>query len=138
MANPGTVFDDEINRMEPGLDRAILRVIAFHPGKAKAVAKSDLVTDLRQMGFGGQLSFATFERKIRLVIVELRKSGHLICSSSGEGGYYLAATVEEYEEFAQVEYRSKIIDMSETLREMDAAAKKVFGARAVKGQLPLI
>ncbi len=135
---PAQQFDEEIQRMEPGLDRAMLRILGFHVGKERAIDKPDMISDLRKLGFGGSLSYATFERKCRLVIAELRKSGHLVCSSSGDGGYYIAKDYAEYEQFRETELNAKIIDMAETMRMMDAAAKKVFGARAVKGQLPLI
>ena len=126
---PRTVYDEEIVQMEPGLVRAVLQVMRLHVGKAKAIEKPDLIDDLRKMGFGRELAYATFERKVRRAVVELRKDGHLICSSSGDAGYYLAADWAEYEEFSQVEYRSKIVDMSETLRAMDEAAKRKLGRR---------
>jgi hypothetical protein len=71
-------------------------------------------------------------------VAELRKLGHLVCSSSGDGGYYLARDLGEYNEFSQVEYRSKIIDMAETLRAMDQAAGKRFGGDVPAEQPSLI
>lgn len=128
-------YDEEVRQLDPGLVRAALSVLRFHVGKDMAIEKPDLVGDLRKMGFGGDNSYATFERKIREAIHELRNDGHLVCSSSGDGGYYLAADWQEFEEFAQVEYRSKIIDMSETLKAMESGAAKRLGKRPLpKGQ----
>jgi hypothetical protein len=137
--SPRSFYETLIAQMPAGLERAILRVLSFHIGKDQAIDKPDLLKELRRLGFGkkardlnAQTSYETFERQARLCIVELRKHGHLICSSSGDSGYYIASTVEEYEEFAQVEYRSKIVDMSETLRAMDEGAKRVFHTPAAE------
>lgn len=120
-------YDEEIQQMEPGLVRAALRILSFHIGKENTIKRSDLVEDLRIMGFGNNLMPITFDRHMRAAVAELRKQGALVCSSSGDGGYYLARDRFEYDEFSQVEYRSKIIDMAETLRAMDQAAAKRFG-----------
>ena len=131
-------YDDEIKQMEPGLERAALRVLAFHIGKEQTIKRLDLVEDLRSLGFGANLAPVTSDRHMRAAVAELRKLGHLVCSSSGDGGYYLARDLAEYAEFAQVEYRSKIIDMAETLRAMDQAAAKRFGGDLPAEQLSLI
>jgi hypothetical protein len=126
MAN--RLYDEEIRQMEPGVVRAVLRVLSFHIGKENTIKRLDLAEDLRRMGFGSNLVPLTFDRHMRAAIAELRKDGHLICSSSGDGGYYLARDRAEYNDFAQVEYRSKITDMADTLRAMDQAAARRFGA----------
>jgi DNA-binding transcriptional regulator PaaX len=128
MAN--RIYDEEIRQMEPGLVRATLRILAFHIGKENTIRRSDLVEELHRSGFGSLLVLNTFDRHMRAAIAELRKDGHLVCSSSGDGGYYLARDRAEYNEFAQVEYRSKITDMAETLRAMDQAAARRFGSDA--------
>jgi hypothetical protein len=120
-------YDEEIQNMEPGLVRATLIVLSFHIGKENTIKRSDLVENLRLMGFGHYLMPITFDRHMRAAVAELRKQGALVCSSSGDGGYYLARDRFEYDEFSQVEYRSKIIDMAETLRAMDLSAAKRFG-----------
>lgn len=137
MPKPKNVFDEEIGAMQPGLDRAILRVLGYHAGKDQAIDKDELIRQLNLLGYGNKLRYATFERQIRLTIVALRKNKHLICSSSGEGGYFIARDRAEYDEFAQVEYRSKIIDMSETLRAMDEGAQHAFGLDAPAEQARL-
>jgi hypothetical protein len=124
--SPHSFYETLIAQMPAGLERAILRVLSDHIGKENTITKPKLLQDLARLGFHQH------ERQARLCIVELRKHGHLICSSSGDSGYYIASTVEEYEEFAQVEYRSKIVDMSETLRAMDEGAKRVFHTPAAE------
>ena len=65
---------------------------------------------------------------MREAIKQLRRQGHLICSMPGvDGGYYMAKSSAEYEEFRQVEFNAKITDMLETLRAMDAGARSQFG-----------
>jgi hypothetical protein len=135
MSSPKEIYEAEIRELEPGIKRAVLRVMSAHIGKGKTVSKSDLLADVRRLGFGGDLAATTFERKVRLAIVELRKEGHLICSSSGDGGYYVASTWQEYDEFARVEYREKITDMAETLRAMDNAAAQTIGPASAQGRL---
>ena len=118
---------DIIEEMDPGLERATLRILNGHQGKDKTISRAAMVIELGKLGFGNRLSTVTFERQVRRCIVRLRKTGHLICSSSGDGGYYLAADLKEYDDFSEQEYRSKIIDMSQTLIAMDKAAKAQFG-----------
>ena len=52
----------------------------------------------------------------------------LICSAPGEdGGYYLAATREEFNEFCDRELHPKAMDMLETESAMKAAARRMWG-----------
>lgn len=127
-------LDEIIGQMEPGLERSTLRVISQRKGIDNAISRASLAAALNSLGFGRDLTPATFDRKIRATIVELRRLGHLICSSSGEGGYYMAANRAEYDEFSLGEYRSKIVDMSTTLKAMDIAADRQFGKLTPGGQ----
>jgi hypothetical protein len=127
-------MDEIIGQMDPGLKRATLRVLSQHLGSENTIGRDALAANLHMLGFGRELTPATFDRKVRATIAQLRKEGHLICSSSGEGGYYLARTRGEYDEFSSGEYRAKIVDMSETLRAMDVAADRQFGKFIPGGQ----
>jgi hypothetical protein len=123
-------YDTLIASMPAGIERALIRVLSGHIGKDNAISKAQLITDLSKLGFH------VAERQVRSEITELRKQGLLICSSSGDGGYFFAETPEEYEEFVQVEYRAKIIDMSETVRAMDDGARQVFSVPAEAAKQP--
>ena len=58
----------------------------------------------------------------------LRRAGHLIGSAAGEnGGYYLICSLDEFNEFMQTEFLSKIRDMSITAHSLTHAATKKFG-----------
>ena len=132
-------YDEMIQEMDPGMERATLRVMSQHEGADHMISRVGLVEALSLLGFGKDLEPVTFDRKCRIAISALRKAGHLICSSSGGlGGYYMASSREEYEDFAAAEYRSKIGDMAATLAAMDSAAARVFGRQAPAGQERLI
>lgn len=120
MTTPRQFYEILISNMPAGIERAMLRVISFHVGKDAAISKPQLLTELKRLGF------PTNERSARLCIVDLRNNGHLICSSSGEGGYFLAATMEEYSEFVGREYESRIRELAQTKAAMDAGAKSLF------------
>lgn len=105
------------------LGSAILYVLSWHQGRDRAIGRDDLVhsPEIRATGFG--------ERVVRDTIRLLRRQGHLICSTPGvDGGYYLAADWEEFNEFARAEYQAKIADMAETLAAMKAEATRRWGS----------
>jgi predicted DNA-binding transcriptional regulator YafY len=123
-------YQEEIKEMPVGLDRALLRILSFHPGREKAVGGSDLRSLAAVSGFRVQ------ERTLREALKQLRRQGHLICSAPGEnGGYYLAANMAEFQEFARMEFEGKIADMSETLNVMRKAAVQQFGEGVQMGLL---
>ncbi len=105
-----------------GLERAILSVLDYHHGREKAIGRDELVNDLVGMGYREN------ERVVREAIKQLRRQGHLICSIPGnDGGYYLAGSLAEFDEFDRCELGAKIADMSETREAMRKAAREKFG-----------
>ncbi len=105
-----------------GLEKAILEVLNFHEGRDQAIGRGELVAILERRGY------QRTERTMREAIKQLRRRGHLICAMPGEdGGYYLAASLEEFEEFDRLEFGAKIADMSETRQAMCQAARRKFG-----------
>lgn len=122
MNKNGNRYEQLIHQMSAGLDRCLLRILGYHLGREQAIGREALVTEAAHMGF------AMHERQIREGIKSLRRKGYLICSAAGEdGGYYLAASRQEYEEFRLAEYAGKIADMVETMQAMDSAAREQFG-----------
>ena len=114
-------YETELESMPPGLDRAVLRVVSAYK-TAAPIPRGTLVIAV------GMNGFHVSERQVRETIKTLRRQGHLICSVPGnDGGYYMAASLEEYREFRKNEYAAKISDMSETMRAMDDAARAQFG-----------
>lgn len=105
-----------------GADRCILRVLSFHVGRSRAVVKGELLQRVRDHGFD------LGEREIRAAINQLRKDGHLICSVGGTGGgYYMAGTALELEEFLERELHSRAMDLLEQEKALRGAARKVWG-----------
>ncbi|MGA2504228.1 MAG: hypothetical protein ABSG01_09080 [Anaerolineales bacterium] len=121
-------YDLLLADMPAGLDRALLRVLTFHVGKGKAIGRVSLLVGLRLEGF------EVNERQARQCIHDLRRAGHLICSAPGEnGGYYLAASLDEFLEFCERELHPKAIDMLETESAMKASARQQFGDASQPG-----
>lgn len=90
--------------------------------KREPISRGELVSKVRRLGFD------ISERQVREVIKQLRRKEYLICSTPGNnGGYYLAASLADYEEFDRLEYGAKIADMAETRAAMKRAATRQFG-----------
>jgi len=75
--------------MDPELPRVIARILSFHVGKSEKLSMSEIIDRVVQRG-GKQLP-KHFDRQVREVIHGLRLAGIPICSSSGLGGYWVAA-----------------------------------------------
>ena len=115
-------YDRMIEEMPVGLDRAMLRVLFFHLGRENAVGRTALVEALGKMGFD------VSERQARQCIHDLRRGRYLICSAPGEdGGYYMAASLDEFREFCERELHPKAMDMLETESAMKEGARQQFG-----------
>lgn len=115
-------FEKIISAMPFGLDRALLRVLAFHNGRENAIGRGEMVDTLKRHGFD------VHERQARQVIHDLRRDGHLICSAPGEaGGYYMAQSNREVDDFIQRELHPKAMDLLETEKSIRESAKKKFG-----------
>lgn len=123
-------YDRMLAEMPAGLDRATLRVLSFHTGKKNALGRDLLVAGIHLEGFD------VSERQVRQCIHDLRRKGYLICSAPGEeGGYFMAANWEEFEEFCQRELHPKAVNMLETESAMKEAARKQFGDAVQLGML---
>lgn len=121
-------YEQIIINTPQGLDRAIMRVLSFHEGVGQAIGRKDLVEEISGMGF------TVHERQVRETIKYLRRQGWMICALAGkDGGYYLASSRAEYEDFRQREFIAKIADMAETVKAMDGAARARFGDYAQGG-----
>jgi hypothetical protein len=118
---PREYYESLLSSMPMGAERIVLRVLSFHIGLKCAIQKPDLISESAKHG-----AHFSNERQVRLTIVDLRKQGVPVCASSGESGYYLAGTLEEYKEFRGREYVKKIVDMRETVTAMDDHVKQMF------------
>lgn len=103
------------------LEEIVLKHIKYYT-RDNPIGRNQLVSYVNRYGYKAS------EREVRETIKQLRRQRYVICSLPGPaGGYYMARSREEYEEFKHVEFLAKIQDMSETLRAMDAGAKDMFG-----------
>ena len=126
------ILDEMIHEMPPGLDRAILRILSFHQGRKQAISRGRFVGDLARVGFGVN------ERAMRACINELRKDGHLICSTGGEGGgYYLPEDWNELAEFIERELHPRAMDLLEQEKALRAEAEKRWGRYSPEKQASL-
>lgn len=117
-----TTYQTILAHTPPGLDRAILSVLAEHRGREAAIGREALVRELKAR------SCIAHERQVREQIKQLRREGNLIGSAPGsDGGYYLITTQAEYEEFDRQEFEAKISDMAQTRAAMNKAARQMFG-----------
>lgn len=128
--SPRQFYEELISQMPHGLERALLRVLSYHIGNDKAISKPDLLADLARMGF------RVHERQARKAIELLRNNGHLIGASSGDGGYYIIANEDEYNDYV-AEETSRATKILERLRAQDALAKKVFSRTSAVAQASL-
>lgn len=105
-----------------GLSQTLIGILASHVGRESAIGRSALVMRVRQCGY------SSHERVVRECIKQLRRTGYLICAMPGiDGGYYLAANKQEFDEFDHLEFGAKIADMNETRLAMKETARQQFG-----------
>jgi len=114
-----------LKALEPGVERALLRVLSWHVGKESAITKPNILIGIKQHGF------TVHERAFRALVNDLRKRGHLICS--GSDGYWLAGSREEMEEFLEREVHSRAMDLLEQEKVLRSAMYARWG-EAVQGR----
>jgi hypothetical protein len=115
-------MSDYVPNIPEGLDAAVLAVFEKHTGKQNVISRTMLVWQLAGIGVRAE------ERLVRECIKQLRRVGHLICSMPGSGGgYYMAESKAEFDEFIQTEFDAKIHDMLVTTAAMKQSARVRFG-----------
>jgi hypothetical protein len=111
-------------RLPAELDAAILKVLSSHVGRDAAVSRKDLVRELAVIGH----VYAN-DRPVRAAINLLRKAGAPICSTGGrEGGYFLASSWEELDEYLKREVHARAMDLLEQESAMRSQAVRQWGA----------
>lgn len=128
--NSGISLQAAIDNMPPGLDRAVLRVLSQRIGREAAISRPDLLRALKSLGFD------VHERAARAMINQLRKEGHLICSTGGnDGGYWLARSWEELGEYLEHEVMPRAYDLMEQAAALRKSAERMWGAESKQGKL---
>lgn len=122
-------YEQLMESLSPGLERAILRVLTYHVGRENRIGRRELVLKVHELGF------SQGDRCIRETIALLRKQKFMICSQvDGGGGYWLAKDRDEYAAFRAVELAAKRDDLNNTLRAMDAGADEAW-TEVIQGRL---
>jgi hypothetical protein len=133
--NAGFSLKKLIDSMPVGLEREVLRILDFHRGHKNVISRKKLINDLRSLGFHID------DRKVRACINQLRKSekpGSWICSTGGEnGGYWMAESQEELEQYIQREQESRLKDLAKQAKAMRIAAEKYWGMYSPEKQISL-
>ena len=111
-----------------GLDRAVLRILSYHLGREHPISHLELCNALS--------IYQIDQRQLHEQIKQLRRSGHLVGSASGEsGGYYLIATPEEFQEFLSSEFQARIDDLRQTVAAMTKSACQRWGPDSIQLKL---
>jgi hypothetical protein len=111
------------------LKDAVLQLLTPRVGRERAISRKDLLMFLMQKGvrFGD-------EREVRMAIYALRREGNMILSTGGQGGgYFLAASWSELNEYLDREVHSRAMDLLEQERILRAEAERTWGVE----QFPL-
>ena len=136
--NVGVDVKAMINNLPAGLDRAIRKILEFHIGRKNAISRFQLILDLAKMGFD---YVDKDDRPVRVCINKIRKSetpNSWICSTGGVGGgYWLAETNAELEEFIDHEEESRLGDFAKQMKAMRMAAEKHWGRYSPEKQASL-
>lgn len=108
------------------IERQVLYVLSLHKGRENRISRWELVERI----FGREAAANRgnnnpYDRKIR-EIIEQHRDEYLICSSSGIGGYWLAADMEDVELIAQ-EYVNRSRKMEERARNIRRHGSETFG-----------
>ena len=125
MSEPRAAYNIDL---PPDLNLAIMTILSFHTSSRNPIPRARLCSALRE--------FHISDRQIRERIKQLRRSGHLIGSSSGENcGYYIITSPEDLQEFLVREYQAKINDMRQTVEAMTKSASQRWGPDSIQLKL---
>ncbi len=121
-SNQNIELENHLKGLPAGLDRAVLRVLQPRVGREMAIGRPELIANVHYLGF------TAGDRQIRGVINELRKQGHLICSTGGvNGGYWLAKDWSELQAFLDGEIHPRAMDLLETESALKNSAEERWG-----------
>ena len=150
MSEPRAAYNIDL---PPDLNLAIMTILSFHTSSRNPIPRVRLCSALKE--------FKISDRQIRERIKQLRRSGHLIGSTSGSpkhrllpqacgadqhpersgaqskgsSGYYLITTPSDLQEFLVREYQAKINDMRQTVEAMSKSASQRWGPDSIQLKL---
>lgn len=122
--NAGVSLDHLIDELPPGLDRTVLRILQSRIGRDNAISRGELLALVRRMPGCGKVA----DRQLRACVNQMRKEGHLICSTGGEsGGYWQPASWDELLEYIEREVHSRAMDLLEQEQALKKEGERRWG-----------
>lgn len=104
------------------LDHEVLYVLMQHVGKDNGILRQKLVEQIYGVVVDDrELDQSPYDRGVRASIERLRHLGYMICNRGNGDGYYMAASLAEYQAFRSA-YGAHAFPIMEAIREMDRAA----------------
>ena len=112
------------------LHNVILEVLKGHAGKENRIGRRFLRSriSMKITGRATGLRINPTDREMRQAIKDLREEGHLICSSSGSGGYWMAADYGEAMDI-EIDYRKRALSCLMTASKIRKSARKYFSGQ---------
>lgn len=120
-------YDEIRAEMPAGLKKRVLHILSGHKGGENRITRIDLVQRAFNI-FDNNKVTETQDRQVRDAIAELRRERHMICSDSGEGGYFIAGNYEEVLRIA-AEMDSRAMDLLEKSRILKREAMEYYGSQ---------
>ena len=115
-----SVQESLIDGFPEGLDQCMMRILARHVGRQHVIPRTKLLDAIHFSGYS-----SVDDRSMRALINALRKSGEMICSSGGiNGGYWLAASYAELDEYISHELEPRAKDLLEQMHALKTSARE--------------
>ena len=128
-SRPGDAIPDVAVEASPELREVVLEVLCRHVGRENRIPRPLLLHCLRE-----RLEQHVSDRRMRSAIEELREAGTAICSSSSDGGYFLAKDVQEIE-LTIAEYKSRMDSFNHTIGSLGRARDQKLAKPLEQGHL---
>lgn len=122
-------------RSKAELDHWVLYQLMQHVGAANAVLRAELVRAVFDVDLvRHDVQRDPLDRQVRESIERMRHQGALVCNLGSGDGYFMAATLEEYQAFRAM-YGSHAFPILDAIREMDRAAEQQWDASPLQPRM---
>jgi hypothetical protein len=106
------------------------RILSQRIGQENAISRSKILLLVHELPLYRSVS----ARKIREAVEVLRDQGVLVCNLSNGDGYYVAGSMEDYQEWRRL-YASYAITILTRVRALDAVAEQTWGTSTLQERL---
>ena len=123
------IYETIVLDVPAGIDGKVMDILENHRGKDARIGRVEMVKAVFGVDLPSGVNLANNrkDRQIREAIERLRQR-HIILSSSGEGGYWLPASLAEVEEYTG-EIVSRARKLEEQARKLEQMAVAAFGSQ---------